>query len=115
MKKKGRVHQLASQISASEHTIELKKTQIDQSEIDIRAATEDVTHLHKEIADQVAQTEQQRSQLGTLSEEIDSKNKNLAEHTRTLEEERNTLTKLTDKVKSGETQIFELLKKQKPC
>ena len=107
--KKDRVHQLAGQISASEHTIELKKAQIDQSEIDIRTATENITHLHKEIADQVAQTEEQRSQLGTLSEEIDSEDKNLAEHTRVLEEERKTLIDLTDKVKAGETQVLELL------
>ena len=70
--KRERVYKLANKISENEHAIELKKSQIDQAETDIRGATDDISQLQKEIADQISQAENQRTQLGTLSEEINT-------------------------------------------
>ena len=106
--KRDRVYQLANQIGKSEHSIDLKKSQIEQSETDIRAATEDITRLHEEIADHAAQAEDQRNQLGTLSEEINSADNNLAEQIQALDEKRSALSDLDSKVKSEDVRVVEI-------
>ena len=88
--KKEDVYQLTNKISKNEHTIELKKSQINQAETDIRSAKNDVTQLQKEIVDQSNEAQNQRAQLGTLSEEISTEEHKLTEESRILEEKKST-------------------------
>ena len=106
--KKERVYQLANKMSKNEHTIELKKSQIDQSETDIRSATDDIARLQEEIADQANQAKDQRAQLGTLSGEIDTEENKLAEENQILDEKRSSLNNLETQVKEGDMQVLEL-------
>jgi chromosome segregation protein len=107
--KKEGVYQLTNKISKNEHTIELKKSQINQAETDIRSAKNDVTQLQKEIVDQSNEAQNQRAQLGTLSEEISTEEHKLTEESRILEEKKEYLNAIENEVKEGSTQSLELL------
>ena len=107
--KKEGVYQLTNKISKNEHTIELKKSQIDQAETDIRSAKNDVTQLQKEIVDQSNEAQNQRAQLGTLSEEISTEEHKLTEESRILEEKKEYLNAIENEVKEGSAQSLELL------
>ena len=107
--KKEDVYQLTNKISKNEHTIELKKSQIDQAETDIRSAKNDVTQLQKEIADQSNEAKNQRAQLGTLSEEISTEEHKLTEESRILEEKKEYLNAIENEVKEGSAQSLKLL------
>ena len=103
------VYQLANKISKNEHTIELKKSQIDQAEIDARSANNDVMHLQKEITDQSNQAKNQRVQLETLSEEINTEEHKLTEESRILDEKKGQLNAIENEVNEGSLQSLELL------
>jgi chromosome segregation protein len=107
--KKEGVYQLTNKISKNEHTIELKKSQINQAETDIRSAKNDVTQLQKEIVDQSNEAQNQRAQLGTLSEEISTEEHKLTEESRILEEKKEYLNAIENEVKEGSAQSLELL------
>jgi len=110
--KREHVYQLAHKISKNEHTIELKKSQIDQAETDVRSAKNDVTHLQKEIADQADQAKNQRAQLGILSEKISSV-ENKLEELEKLKNSRQLLYKSTEQKRqqvASETDHLNLLK-----
>jgi len=110
--KREHVYQLANKISKNEHTIELKKSQIDQAETDIRSAKNDVTHLQKEIADQADQAKNQRAQLGILSKKISSV-ENKLEELEKLKNSRQLLYKSTEQKRqqvASETDHLNLLK-----
>ena len=107
--KKEGVYQLTNKISKNEHTIELKKSQINQAETDIRSAKNDVTQLQKEIVDQSNEAQNQRAQLGTLSEEISTEEHKLTEESRILEEKKECLNAIENEVKEGSAQSLELL------
>jgi len=110
--KREHVYQLSHKISKNEHTIELKKSQIDQAETDIRSAKNDVTHLQKEIADQADQAKNQRAQLGILSEKISSV-ENKLEELEKLKNSRQLLYKSTEQKRqqvASETDHLDLLK-----
>ena len=107
--KKEGVYQLTNKISKNEHTIELKKSQINQAETDIRSAKNDVTQLQKEIVDQSNEAQNQRAQLGTLSEEISTEEHKLTEESRILEEKKEYLNAIENEVKEGGAQSLELL------
>jgi|TARA_B100001964_G_scaffold67343_1_gene76532 chromosome segregation protein len=106
--KRERVYQLANKMSKSEHTIELKKSQIDQSETDICSATDDIARLQGEITDQADQAEDQRTQLGTLSDEINTEESKLAEENKMLDEKRSCLNDIETQVKEGDMQVLKL-------
>ena len=107
--KREQVYQLANKISKNEHTIELKKSQINQAGTDICSATDDVINLQKEITDQASQAENQRIQLGTLSGEINTEEYKLTEENQVLDEKRRKLNDLETQVKGGDLQSLELL------
>ena len=107
--KKEGVYQLTNKIGKNEHTIELKKSQINQAETDIRSAKNDVTQLQKEIVDQSNEAQNQRAQLGTLSEEISTEEHKLTEESRILEEKKEYLNAIENEVKEGSAQSLELL------
>ena len=107
--KKEGVYQLTNKISKNEHTIELKKSQINQAETDIRSAKNNVTQLQKEIVDQSNEAQNQRAQLGTLSEEISTEEHKLTEESRILEEKKEYLNAIENEVKEGSAQSLELL------
>ena len=103
------VYQLASKISKSEHSIELKKSQIDQAEADVRSAKNNVIHLQKEITDQSNQAKNQRVQLETLSDEINTEEHKLTEESRILDEKKGQLNAIENEVNEGSLQSLELL------
>ena len=103
------VYQLANKISKNEHTIELKKSQINQAEIDARSSNNDVIHLQKEITDQSNQAKNQRVQLETLSEEINTEEHKLTEESRILDEKKGQLNAIENEVNEGSLQSLELL------
>ncbi len=107
--KRENVYQLANKISKNEHTIELKKSQVNQAEIDARSAKNDVIHLQKEITDQSNQAKNQRVQLETLSEEINTEEQKLTEESRILDEKKGQLNVIEDEVNKGGLQSLELL------
>jgi len=107
--KRENVYQLANKISKNEHTIELKKSQINQAEIDARSANNDVIHLQKEITDQSNQAKNQRVQLETLSEEVNTEEHKLTEESRTLDEKKGQLNTIENEVNEGSLQSLELL------
>ena len=110
--KREHVYQLANKINKNEHTVELKKAQIDQAETDIRSAKNDVTQLQKEIADQADQAKNQRAQLGILSEKISSV-ENKLEELEELKNSRQLLYKSTEQKRqqvASETDHLNLLK-----
>ena len=103
------VYQLANKISKNEHTIELKKSQIDQAEADVRSAKNNVIHLQKEITDQSNQAKNQRVQLETLSGEINTEEHKLTEESRILDEKKGQLNAIENEVNRGGLQSLELL------
>ena len=107
--KRENVYQLANKISKNEHTIELKKSQINQAEIDARSANNDVIHLQKEITDQSNQAKNQRVQLETLSEEVNTEEHKLTEESRILDEKKGQLNAIENEVNEGSLQSLELL------
>ena len=107
--KRERVYKLANKISENEHAIELKKSQIGQAETDIRGATDDISQLQKEIADQISQAENQRMQLGTLSEEIKTEENKLIEENQVLDKNRTALNNLDNQVKEADSVSLELI------
>ena len=107
--KREHVYQLANKISKNEHTIELKKSQINQAEIDARSSNNDVIHLQKEITDQSNQAKNQRVQLETLSEEVNTEEHKLTEESRILDEKKGQLNAIENEVNEGSLQSLELL------
>ena len=103
------VYQLANKISKNEHSIELKKSQIDQAEADVRSAKNNVIHLQKEITDQSNQAKNQRVQLETLSDEINTEEHKLTEESRILDEKKGQLNAIENEVNEGSLQSLELL------
>ena len=103
------VYQLANKISKSEHSIELKKSQVDQAEADVHSAKNNVIHLQKEITDQSNQAKNQRVQLETLSDEINTEEHKLTEESRILDEKKGQLNAIENEVKDGSLQSLELL------
>ena len=103
------VYQLANKISKNEHSIELKKSQIDQAEADVHSAKNNVIHLQKEITDQSNQAKNQRVQLETLSDEINTEEHKLTEESRILDEKKGQLNAIENEVNEGSLQSLELL------
>ena len=103
------VYQLANKISKSEHSIELKKSQVDQAEADVHSAKNNVIHLQKEITDQSNQAKNQRVQLETLSDEINTEEHKLTEESRILDEKKGQLNAIENEVNEGSLQSLELL------
>lgn len=102
------IHQLKSQISSSEQSIDFKKVQRSEAETDIESAKKEISQMTGEISGLTAQVENERQNLSSTLQEINEQEVVLDQFKAESEQKRTAVQTIQEQVINGERSVHAL-------